>query len=263
MIDAFGGTTTTVLRRLATVPGEDDLRGVIASASAADGPPTLLLSRCAPTAAFSRRDLLLPGHAAAEDAVRGHGFVPVVRPVGGHLAGYDEGSLVVHLWGAHPDPRTGLQERFRLVGHALAEALRDLGVDDPRVGPVPGEYCDGAWSVNVAGRAKVAGTGQRIFKRSYLFCAVLTVARPEPLRAMLTDAYDALDLPFDPATVGAVEDHVPGVSVEQVREVVAAHLTRTLADPPELAPLPAPGMQVPEQKRFVPLVAQVPHISSR
>lgn len=238
MRSPFGdpGAAVSVLRRPTTVDGAEDLRGVMATATrlrsdVPDPGPVLLLGTTTPTAAFSRRDQLRPGYREAEQVVRAHGFEPVVRPVGGHLAGYDEGSLVVHLWGAHPDPRQGLRDRFRLAGDALARAMGELGVPDPRVGAVPGEYCDGEWSVNSGGTAKLAGTGQRLFRRGFLFCAVLTVTRPEPLRAMLTDAYDALDLPFDPATVGCVDDHEPGVTVEEVREVVAGALVGLLAQP--------------------------------
>ncbi len=236
MSTVFGESTARVcvLRRAAPVSGSADLDGVLASATlrrgdVPDPAPVLLLSCTTATAAFSRRDVLLPGYAEAAEAAQEHGFETVVRPVGGHLAAYDEGSLVVHLWGSHPDPPRGLKDRFRLVGDALARALSEVGVPDPRVGAVPGEYCDGEWSVNTGGSAKLAGTGQRLFRRGWLFSAVVTVLRPEPLTAMLTDAYDALDLPFDPCTVGSVGRWVPGVTVEQVREVVAVHLVAVLS----------------------------------
>ena len=238
MTTAFGERhpLVSVLRRPAPVAGSADIEGVVATASlrrddVPDPAPVLLLSRTTPTAAFSRRDLLLPGYPAAAEAARTHGFEPVVRPVGGHLAAYDEGSLVVHLWSSHPDPRRGLRDRFRLVGDALARALTEVGVPDVRVGAVPGEYCDGEWSVNTGGTAKLAGTGQRLYRRGWLFCAVLTVTRPEPVRSVLTDTYAALGLPFDPATVGSADRWVPGVTVEQVREVVAAHLVAEVSAP--------------------------------
>ncbi|WP_143099727.1 lipoate--protein ligase family protein [Nocardioides psychrotolerans] len=220
----------TVLRRPAPVTGSEDLRGVLASASQQPGTarPVLLVSRCAPTAAFSRRDTLLPGYPAAAEVVAARGFEPVVRPVGGHLAGYDEGCLVLHLWGSHPHPRLGLRDRFSLVSQALSGALTVLGVPELRIGAVPGEYCDGAWSVNVGGRAKLAGTGQRLFRDGYLFCAVLSVAHPEPVRHMLTAAYAALGLPLDPVTVGSVDQWVPGITLDQAAAVVASHLGRLL-----------------------------------
>lgn len=221
----FGAGTTTVLRRPGPVAGSVDLEGVLAAARDArtDG-PVLLLSRCAPTAAFSRRDALLPGYLDAVALTESWGFEPVVRPVGGHLAAYDEGSVVVHLWNRHSDPRRDLRERFATAGAAVAAALADLGVPGVRVGPVPGEFCDGEWSVNVAGRAKLVGTGQRLFRTGFLFSAVVMAARAPAVHDVLTPAYDALGLPFDPATVGCVQDWVPGVGVGEVADHVAARL---------------------------------------
>lgn len=227
----LGSGPLTVLRRAAPVSGSEDLRGVLAAATASRGRsdgPVLLLSRCRATAAFSRRDTLSPGYAQARAAARDHGFEPVVRPVGGHLAGYDESSLVLHLWGPRDDPRLDLRQRFGVVSQAIASALGTLSVPDVRVGAVPGEYCDGAWSVNVGGDAKVAGLGQRLLRGGFLLCAVLTVSRPRPLTRMLVDSYAALGLPLDPATVGAVDTWVPGVTVEQVGESVAGALARQL-----------------------------------
>jgi lipoate-protein ligase A len=228
--------SVTVLRRPVPVAGSADLDGVLASVAPLRGDdpgdtPVLLLSRTTPTAAFSRRDLHLPGYAAAAEAAQAQGFEPVVRPVGGHLAAYDEGSLVVHLWSPDEDPRTGLKDRFRVVGEALAGAMTELGVPDARVGAVPGEYCEGEWSVNTGGTAKLAGTGQRVFRRGWLFCVVLTVSGADRLVEVLTPTYAALDLAFDPASVGSVERWVPGVTVEQVREVVAARLVASVPQP--------------------------------
>lgn len=232
MSGPFGDGPVSVLRRPGVVPGSVDLDGVVAAARSADGPgPVLLVSRCAPTAAFSRRDALLPGYGDAVAAARRAGYEPVVRPVGGHLAAYDAGSLVLHLWGPHPEPRRDLRGRFAAVGAALADALRDVGVPDVRVGAVPGEYCDGEWSVNTGGRGKLVGTGQRLFRGGFLFCAVVSVGAVGPVRALLTEAYDALGLPLDPGTVDSVEQWVPGVEPGELGELVAARLAGALSEP--------------------------------
>lgn len=231
----FGPGPLTVLRRPGVLAGSDDLARVLGAThpgSASGGPlaggPVLLLGRCGPTAAFSRRDTLSPGHARAVATASRHGFEPLVRPVGGHLVAYDEGALVVHLWAGHADPRAGLRRRFEVVGGAVADALTRVGVPDVRVGPVPGEYCDGAWSVNAGGRVKLAGTGQRLFRRGYLVSAVISVLRCDAARTLLVEAYDDLGLPLDPGTVGAVEETVPGVGLDVVREAVAASLSRAV-----------------------------------
>ena len=241
MTGPFGSGPVTVLRRPGPVAGSVDLDGVVAAArTAGSGGPVLLVSQCTPTAAFSRRDALLPGYAAAVSAATSAGFESVVRPVGGHLAAYDEGALVLHLWNSHPDPRHDLRQRFVLAGAAFVAALSDLGVPDVGVGSVPGEYCDGEWSVNVGRRAKLVGTGQRLFRSSFLFSAVVMAASSDATTSVLTSAYRALGLGLDPATVGSAQDWVPGIRVADVADHVTARLSAACAGEarPEGRPLP-------------------------
>jgi lipoate-protein ligase A len=153
------------------------------------------------------------------------GFTPIVRPVGGHLAAYGPGSLVVHLWGPHPEARSDIKARFRLAGEALASPHGSLGVD-ARVGAVPGEYCDGEFSVNAAGRVKLVGTGQRIVRTGFLLSAVVMVASSEPERDALVEAYAALGLDLEPSTVGCVADVAPGVTLADARGAVTDALSR-------------------------------------
>ena len=229
MTAAFGNGPLTVLRRPAPVPGSVDLDGVVAAARAKPRGPVLLVSRCAPTAAFSRRDTLLPSYADAVRAAQRAGFEAVIRPVGGHLAAYDAGAVVLHLWGPHPEPRRDLRQRFAIVADVMAEALQDLDVPDVRIGPVPGEYCDGEWSVNVGGRGKLVGTGQRLFRDGFLFCAVMMVGPCEGVRNLLTDAYGRLGLALDPATVACADSWVPGIDPRHVGEVVSARLVEAIS----------------------------------
>lgn len=203
-------------------------------------PAELNLSEPLPTAAFSRRDRLQRGYAAAEAAVVAHGFAPIIRPVGGHLAVYGEGSLVVHLWARQVEPRDHIRQRFAVLGAGLANALRSLGVD-ARVGPVAGEYCNGEFSVNDSGRAKLAGTGQRLVKGGFLFSAVVMVHSAAPAREALTEAYREFGLAFDPATVGCVADTVPGITVGEVRDAVIASLAGVLQLEGEGCRAPAPA----------------------
>ncbi len=152
--------------------------------------------------------------------------------MGGHLAIYDEGALILHLCAAHSEPRTHIRARFALFGRAMAEALRTVGAD-ARLGPVAGEYCDGEFSVNNAGRAKLGGRGQRITRAGYLLSAVVMIHDAGPARAALTDAYAKLGLVFRPETVGCVADSVPGISTHDVREQLVATLSTVLTMAPE------------------------------
>jgi octanoyl-[GcvH]:protein N-octanoyltransferase len=197
---------------------EQDVSRSVASLTALAQPDAaglLRIHRPSPTAAFSRRDSLATGYPAAAAAVADHGFVPVVRPVGGRLAIYHTGSVVFDLAARHPDPRRSYRERFRAVADGLAGALGTLGVD-ARVGQVPGEYCPGEFSVNAGGVTKLVGTAQRLTAHGYLFSAVVLVSGAEPIRAALARTYPLLGLDCRPETAGCVADHAPGVTVDDV-----------------------------------------------
>ncbi|MET7419432.1 hypothetical protein [Dactylosporangium sp. NPDC005555] len=167
-------------------------------------PELLRIFTPAPTAAFSRRDTLRPGYAAAVEAVRAAGFTPVVRPQGGSLALYHRGSVVVDHVCRTPGASLGTVERFRRFAALHVAVLTGLGAD-ARIGAVPGEYCPGEYSVNLGGTVKVVGSAQRVTRDGWLFSSVFQVTGGQALRAPLTAAYAALGYDFDPATVGAVE----------------------------------------------------------
>ena len=79
--------------------------------------------------------------------------------------------MVLHIWGMlSPDFTMGAVPAGRSDD---VDALTQLGVADSGLGPVRGEYCDGAWSVNLACHAKVAGTGERLYLGGFLVCAAL------------------------------------------------------------------------------------------
>jgi lipoate-protein ligase A len=134
---------------------------------------------------------------------------------------------VLDLVAPHPD-RHDTRRRFLTAAESLADGLRELGVD-ARVGPVPGEYCPGEFSVNAGGATKLVGTAQRLTRHGYLFSAVVLVGDPEPVRAVLRDAYAALEFDWDPATVGCVADSASGVTVEDVAEVLVPRMVGLLA----------------------------------
>ncbi len=179
------------------------------------------LYRPAPTVAFGRLDALRPGFAAAVAAARAHGFEPVLRAPGGHAVAYHEGCLGVDEVQAEADPIAGMQERFAASGERLAGALATLGVD-ARVGRVPREFCPGDFTVNARGRVKLVGTAQRVVRHASLLAASVAVTGADALRAVLEDVYAALELDWDPATMGGVADEVPGTTVDAVEAAVLA-----------------------------------------
>ncbi|GAC1449835.1 MAG: hypothetical protein PVSMB10_02430 [Pseudarthrobacter sp.] len=232
MQDAEGGGTLTVVRQDRTLGAARDLEfglELLALAKTGRIGPTLRLYRPAPTVAFGQRDTRLPGFEGAVQACRDHGFEPLVRKAGGRAAAYHEGTLVVDHVMPEPDAIAGSKGRFSFFGELLAQALRDLGVQ-AAVGEIPGEYCPGEFSVHgthpadPTRRIKLVGTAQRVVSGGWLFSSVIVVENSAPIRAVLTDSYAALGLDWDPATAGAADDLVPGITVQAVeRAVVAAY----------------------------------------
>jgi octanoyl-[GcvH]:protein N-octanoyltransferase len=177
------------------------------------------LYRPAPTLAFGRLDALRPGYVAAAAAARAAGFEPVLRAPGGHAVAYHEGCLGIDEVIPEADPIAGMQDRFARSGELLAEALRTLGVD-ARVGRVAGEFCPGDFTVNAGGRVKVVGTAQRVVRHASLLAASVAVTGGAALRDALSVVYEPLELDWDRRTAGAIEDDLPGVTVDAVERAV-------------------------------------------
>lgn len=179
----------------------------------------LRIYRPAPTAVFGARDRFLPGFPAAVAAARARGFTPALRTLGGRVAVYHQGSLIVD----HIEPADeflgGTQARFAEFGELYAAALRAAGAD-ARMGEIPGEYCPGEYSVNVAGRIKAIGTAQRVTKSGWLFSSSIIVSDPVPIRAALTDIEAALGIDWDPATGGAITEVHPDIDVDRVQNAL-------------------------------------------
>ena len=184
---------------------------------------TFRLHRPARELAFSKQDRAAPGFATAVAAARASGFKPLIRLAGGRAALFHEGSLAF-AWSAPAErPTAGTRDRFAHAAEIVTAALERLGVD-ARIGAVPGEYCPGAWSINAGGRIKLVGIGQRIVSGAAHIGGVVIVHDSRLVRETLGPVYAALDLDWDPASAGAIEDAVPGVSLEQVEDAIIAEL---------------------------------------
>ena len=197
------------------------LREVVAGAG-----ETLRIYRPAgPTVAFGRIDTLRPGYGSAVAAARARGFDPVVRSVGGRAVAYDSTCLVLDH--AAPEPQRSLDTRGRFddFGRLYAHALAALGVD-ARVGEVPDEYCPGPFSINARGAVKLVGTAQRVTRGGWLFSAVVMVDGAARLREVLAPVYAGVGVAFEPASVGAVADEVPGVTADDVEDALLDQYAR-------------------------------------
>lgn len=170
---------------------------------------------------FSSLDARLPGYARAVEIAREAGYAPVLRLAGGHAAVFLEQSVAFAWASADPEAHLHIQPRFeRLTGWIVA-ALRSLGLD-ARVGQIPGEYCPGDYSVNIDGRVKVMGCGQRVIRGAAHVGGVLTVAQSAPLREILVPIYEALGLDFRPETAGGVADFDAALTPERVIDAIVA-----------------------------------------
>ena len=182
-------------------------------------PETLRLHRPAAVVAFGPRDRVASGFDRAVVAARAHGFGAIERLAGGRAAVFHPGTLAFSWAVPDPSPREGIRPRFDEVAAILAEAIRSLGVD-ARIGEVPGEYCPGEHSINARGRTKLVGVGQRVLAGAAHVGGVVVVEGSDRIRDVLLPVYEALDLEWDPATVGSVSDEVPGTTIEDVEAAV-------------------------------------------
>jgi lipoate-protein ligase A len=184
---------------------------------------TIRIHRPARELAFSKQDRAAAGFDAAVSAARELGFEPVIRLAGGRAAAFHEGTLALAWASPAERPVAGTHERFEAIAGLVARALGRLGVD-ARVGEVPGEYCPGAWSVNARGEVKLAGIGQRLIAGAAHAGGVLVVGGSQLLRSALEPVYAALELDWEPATAGSVEDEVPGVGLDDAEDAILAEL---------------------------------------
>lgn len=172
-----------------------------------------------PVVAFGRSDRAAPRYPDAVRAAQAHGFGAVERLAGGRAAVFHEQTLAFSWAVPDPEPRKRTTERFEIASSLIANALSTLGVD-ARVGELPGEYCPGKYSVNLAGKTKVMGVGQRVVRGAAHVGGVVVVDDSLRIRDVLIPVYRSLDLDWDPRTTGAVADRAPGVAVEDVSNAV-------------------------------------------
>ena len=196
---------------------------ILARVAAGGLPATLRIHRPGPELALSKQDSVSSGFEAAVAAGRAAGFEPVLRLAGGRAAAFHEGTLALARATPEKEPARGTHPRFEEVAGEIAAALRGLGID-ARVGEVPGEYCPGAWSVNAAGARKLVGIGQRLIAGGAHIGVVVVVSGSDRLRDLLIPVYEALELNWNPATVGSLEDEIGPLSLSDVEEALLAEV---------------------------------------
>jgi octanoyl-[GcvH]:protein N-octanoyltransferase len=186
---------------------------------AGESAATFRLHVAQPVLSFGKQDALVPGFRRAVAAAKDAGFAPVLRLAGGRAAVFHEGTLALAHATPETSPREGTRERFAATAGLLAEAFERMGVN-AQVGEVAGEYCPGTWSVNARGAVKLAGIGQRLITGAAHVGGVIVASDTARLREVLVPVYEALELDWDPASAGSVEDEVAGATAESVADAI-------------------------------------------
>ena len=187
----------------------------------------LRLRRPRPTAAFSPQDTTHPEYENIRRQARANGFEPIERGTGGRLTMFDEHALAITIISPHADPHQHTIKRYDVFAGAIADALVTLGMD-ARIGELPNEYCPGRFSINAEGRIKLVGIAQRMNRRCIQMGAIIVVGRSEKACAAIAEAYDAMGLPFDATTYGAINELHPDVTYHDVRDALLASVRATL-----------------------------------
>jgi lipoate-protein ligase A len=198
-------------------------RAILLRVAGGELPDTVRVGRPGAMVAFGRQDVSSRGYRSAVCAARAGGFEAIERLAGGRAAVFHERTLALALAIRDADPWGRTHERFERLATIVAEALTALGVD-ARVGEVPGEYCPGAYSVNARGRSKLAGIGQRLVRGGAHLGGVVVIGGSDRVRDVLLPVYEALELAWDPATAGSVEDELGDVAPEDVEAAVNERL---------------------------------------
>jgi octanoyl-[GcvH]:protein N-octanoyltransferase len=209
-------------------PGPLDVaisHSILDAVSAGDMGPTLRLHQPGAIVAFGRADRVTPGYAAAVRTARAHGFEAVERLAGGRAAVFHESTIAFSLALPTDEPKSGIIERFEDIATLMVEAFTSLGVD-ARIGEIPGEYCPGEWSVNVAGKIKVMGVGQRLVKKAAHVGGVVVVDDGFRIRDVLIPVYRSLGLDWDPRTAGSLADRSPGISLDLTQRAIEKAFAR-------------------------------------
>lgn len=152
--------------------------------------------------AFGRRDTGRDGYEGAVAAAEKLGFPTVEREVGGRAVAYTDSTIAFARTEPIVDVREGLHTRYDRVSGAIQKALWRAGVPAQR-GEPDDSFCPGSHSLQYKG--KITGIAQRVRQDAAMTSGVCIVADAREIAAVLNEVYPALGLPFDPRTVGSVE----------------------------------------------------------
>ena len=185
-------------------PTRDEDREVVArllDRAAERGEPAVRVWRPYRQLAFGRRDARADDFDVAKKVADACEFPPVERSVGGRAVAYTGNTVAFAKVVPLSDMRVGMDERYEETTQAVQRALWRLGAPAVR-GEPEASFCPGDYSLQRDG--KIAGVAQRVRKGAALVSGVVVVRDHEPIAGVLDPVYAALDVPFDPESVGSV-----------------------------------------------------------
>jgi lipoate-protein ligase A len=171
--------------------------------------------------AFGRRDARADGYDRAREAAREHGFPPYERSVGGRAVAYTGSTVAFVRVEPIADLRSGMDDRYDAAVADLRRALADLGVETER-GEPDAAWCPGAHSLSATG--KIVGIAQRVQQDAAQVAGIVVVRDRDEIAAVLAAVYDALDVPFEPDTVGSIDHDGGDADPEQVARTIEGAL---------------------------------------
>jgi lipoate-protein ligase A len=151
--------------------------------------------------AFGRRDSRADDYDVARKVAEACEFPAVERSVGGRAVAYTGNTVAFAKVVPLSDMRVGMDERYEQTTQAVQRALWRLGVPAVR-GEPEASFCPGDYSLQRDG--KLVGVAQRVRKGAALVSGVVVVRDHEEIAGVLDPVYAALDLPFDPESVGSI-----------------------------------------------------------
>ncbi|WP_324665567.1 lipoyl protein ligase domain-containing protein [Haloarcula sediminis] len=197
-----------LLRGRASDPERDYQRTRRMVARAADDAEPALRVWCPHRqVAFGRRDRRAEGYDRARGAARDRGYAVLEREVGGRAVAYTGSTVAFALAEPtgesreRPAGRGGIGHRYDRVSGAVQRALATVGVE-ASAGEPTDSFCPGAHSLQADG--KLVGIAQRVRQAVALIAGIVVVRDHAAIADVLAPVYDALDVPFDPDTVGSV-----------------------------------------------------------
>lgn len=191
-----------VLRGRAATRDEDrDVVARLLDRAAEHGESAVRVWRPYRQLAFGRRDARADDFDVAKKVADACEFPPVERSVGGRAVAYTGNTVAFAKVVPLSDMRVGMDERYDEAAQAVQRGLWRLGVPAVR-GEPEASFCPGDYSLQCDG--KLAGLAQRVRKGAALVSGVVVVRDHEEIAGVLDPVYAALDVPFDPESVGSV-----------------------------------------------------------